>query len=274
MSRIVAVLIALALLSPLAAQEKKKEPPSVPAQALATMSKLNAPAAIDRTFDNPLRDLIDYLGEKFDVTIVINHSAFRSAGLEKLNEQPIKMGKLPNVSLGFYLNQLLSQVNGEYVVRGSALEITTKSAVVSEFHSNFARYVRFPSMNSDLRGGDPDPLSDNGLESSPLPLVHADSTDVPLETFVRSLSDQSGINVVYAKELPALKSKVSLRFTNQPVDQATYLAADMVGATSVRFRNTLYICEPETAKRLEADFDRMIQRQRGAKADAQVRVGK
>ena len=78
------------------------------------------------------------------------------------------------------------------------------------------------------------------------------------------LRAQSGINIIFSNDLPALKTKLTMRFTNQPVDQAVYLAADMAGLNCLRFRNTLYVCPQGTAQRFEDEFERLSRRQVGA----------
>jgi hypothetical protein len=65
----------------------------------------------DRT---PLRDVLQFLSDRYDMTIVIDRAGFRAANVKEAGDQPVKLPPLKDVSLEKVLNMLLAQVKGTF----------------------------------------------------------------------------------------------------------------------------------------------------------------
>lgn len=91
--------------------------------------RLSRPVTLDREYPGvPLRDFLDDLVSRYDLTFIINPVPFKDAGIERPDEQSVRLPKMPGVSLSTLLSYALSQINGTYVVRRDYVEITTRKA--------------------------------------------------------------------------------------------------------------------------------------------------
>src|SRR5262249_45493537 len=80
----------------------------------------------------PLRDALELFSDRYGLDIRVDNKAFEAAGLRDVESRPIKFPRLVGVPLGEALNQVLSQVQGAYVVRRDGVEITTKQRALAE----------------------------------------------------------------------------------------------------------------------------------------------
>ncbi|MBV9123350.1 MAG: hypothetical protein JO112_08335, partial [Planctomycetes bacterium] len=90
-------------------------------------NKLNQPITLDKPIDpnTPLSDALEFLSDKYDITILIDTEAFKSDGVQDISSQGVKLPRMVGVSLATALRLLLSQVGATYIVRRDYLEITT-----------------------------------------------------------------------------------------------------------------------------------------------------
>jgi hypothetical protein len=84
----------------------------------------------------PLKDALEYLSNRYDLTFVINTQAFKEeAEGADIEQTPIALQKMSNVALGTVLRLLISQTppsGGVIVVRHDYLELTTRKRMTEE----------------------------------------------------------------------------------------------------------------------------------------------
>jgi hypothetical protein len=90
--------------------------------------------------------------------------------------------------------------------------------------------------------------------------VDVDAADRPLGEVLKSLSDQSGANVVLDSR-PGKKltdAAVTLKADDVPVETAVRLAAEIGGYSVVRMGNVLFVTTAERADKLRPDADKPV----------------
>src|SRR5262249_25162881 len=153
----------------------------------------------------PLRDVIEFLSDRYDLTILVDKMAFRAAGMEAVDELRIELPRMRGVQLGTVLRMLTDQLSGTYIVHDDHVEFTTLPRTWVE---NWSK----PEMPRD-------PAS--------LRRVNAEFENRPLDQALRELANQSGINIVLdGRVRDQSKNEVTATFTNLPVDTAVQLLAD------------------------------------------------
>jgi hypothetical protein len=97
-------------------------------------NKLAKPVSLEKGFpDNTaLKEALEYLSDRYDVTILVDTQAFKAEGVDAPEDQPIKLPRMTNVSLATVLRLLTAQINGTYLVRRDFIEITTGRRAVAE----------------------------------------------------------------------------------------------------------------------------------------------
>jgi hypothetical protein len=95
---------------------------ALPAQAQAQSrieAKLDTPVSLEKGIDanTPLKDVVEFLRDRYDISIVIDTQAFKAKGVEAVDESPTHLPKLLAVNLGTTLQVLVKQVNGTYEVK-------------------------------------------------------------------------------------------------------------------------------------------------------------
>src|SRR5262249_35712223 len=144
-----------------------------------------------------LRDALDMLSKKFDVSIRIDPGSFIRRGVVEPNEDPFKFYdsqvRLPIVramSLGEVLTDLLAQVNPKgrvtYVAKASHI------AIVPAFIAPFPGQIgieRMPEGAAPVLNPD---LIDEQFVGDP---VSVDYENKPLIEILRELADQTGANI-------------------------------------------------------------------------------
>jgi hypothetical protein len=96
--------------------------------------KLSKPISLDRGIDanTPLKDALEFLTDRYDITILVDTNAFKAEGQEAVEDQPVRLPKMVGVSLGTVLRLLTGQINGTYLIRRDYIEITTGQRAVAE----------------------------------------------------------------------------------------------------------------------------------------------
>lgn len=103
-------------------------------RALQIRDKLNQSVQLDKQIENtPLKDVLDFLSDKYDLTFIIDVKAFdRDNGNKNPEDMMVRLPKMPGVTLGTILRFLLAQIDGTYLIRRDYIEITTNLAATSE----------------------------------------------------------------------------------------------------------------------------------------------
>jgi tetratricopeptide (TPR) repeat protein len=100
----------------------------------ALREKLSEEITLPKGFDanTPLKDALEYLTDRFDLTIILDNRAFEEESPKRrdnVENTPIKLPKMSNVALGTVLRLLVSQIppnGGAVLIRRDFIEITTQ----------------------------------------------------------------------------------------------------------------------------------------------------
>jgi RNA polymerase sigma factor (sigma-70 family) len=185
-----------------------------------------------------LVEALDMIAKRYELTFDVNEKAFAADGTADVLKTPIaEANAIPemNARLGVVLRKVLTRVPAQsgvlYLIRKGHIEITTGAAVRAELGIPAGR-----------------PL---------LPLVWESFEAVPLGHALKVLADATDYNIVLDPRVESkLKTAVSARLYNVPVDTAVRLLADMEGLQPVRLDNVFYVTTPENAARLRAEQDK------------------
>jgi len=191
---------------------------------------LRKPITLEKGIEpnTPLRDALEFLADRYHVTIVVDSQAFDTdLGMKEIESTSVRLPRLNGVRLGAILRLLLDQVNASYLVRPDYIEVTTPARVWQA--------VRVEG------------------ERQRLPLVHAVFERLPLQTALEEVADLTGFNVVVdTRSGERALAKVSATLRNVPVDTAVRLLADLADLQAVLLDNTLYVTTKENARTWEA----------------------
>lgn len=108
-------------------------------KAKQIQEKLSKPVNLEKGIDEntALKDALDFLADRYDLTIIIDAKAFEAIGVAKVEEQPVKLPRMVGVSMATVLRLLLAQVKGDvytgtYLVRRDFIEVTTTYNAAAE----------------------------------------------------------------------------------------------------------------------------------------------
>ena len=194
---------------------------------------LNKPVSLDKGIDrnSPLKDAMEFLADRYDVTILVDEAAFRLEGTEAIGDMPVGLPRVSNVRLQTILQLLCEQVNGSYLVKPDGIEITTRGRTRPE-----------------------DWLSNRNLP----PLVMLKCEHELLESTLKKLEFMTGISVVLDARI-ALKLRqegqadLNITFNNVPLDTAVRLLADMSDLGVVAIDSVLYVTTKNNADELQQE---------------------
>jgi hypothetical protein len=98
--------------------------------------KLDRPVSLEKGIDGntPFREALEFLSDRYDLPIRIDKKAFAS-DLQKIQEIeniPVTLPRMTGVKLDKVLRQLLSQVQGDYVLHRDYVEVTTRQRSLAE----------------------------------------------------------------------------------------------------------------------------------------------
>lgn len=85
--------------------------------------KVDTPAIDANT---PLKDALEFLGDRHAITIVLDIKAFETAGIQKVEEQPVKLAAMKNTALGTVLENLAKQVEGTVTLQKDRVAIVPR----------------------------------------------------------------------------------------------------------------------------------------------------
>jgi hypothetical protein len=210
----------------------------------ALVAKLTGPASIDKPIDNlPLRDVLDALSEQYHVTFVINDKAFNLIGKKTVQDEQVRLQRMPNVTLDAILRNVLPQVNGAVMVRQNHLEVTSLDDAILESRNGLQ--ISFPQEMQ--------------------PLVNVVCEERLLDKVLADLSRQTGRNVILdsrVKDRDRLAVTVSL--LNTPLETATRIIGEMLNLKTVSIDNVLFVTTREYAAELLADDKSATERRKAA----------
>jgi RNA polymerase sigma factor (sigma-70 family) len=204
------------------------------------VAKLNEPVNIDKEIDNtPLKDVLGLLSDMYGVRFIVNVQAFdRDNANRTVEDSPVRLVKMPGVSLRTLLRYVLGQVQGHALVRNDHLEVAPLNEAMTVAYGKPAGRV------SDLRLA----------AQLGAPLVNIAFDRQPLERALADIADQSDRNVVLdARVTDRDKMVVSARLLNAPADTAVRVLAELVNLKSVPLDNVFIVTTREHAAELQAE---------------------
>lgn len=98
-------------------------------------AKLNQRVTLEKGFEanTRLTDALDFLSARFDLTILVDEQAFDAdIGVKEVQNTPVQLPKMVNVTLGTVLRLLLSKIPGTYLIRRDYIEVTTAQRATAE----------------------------------------------------------------------------------------------------------------------------------------------
>jgi hypothetical protein len=226
-----------------------------PARPHQLSIRLQQHVNLDKGIDanTPLRDALEFLGDRYNLTIIVDSKAFEEIGVQRAEEQPVQLPKMVGVSMATVLRLLLAQIKGDeghgtYAIQNDHLLITTTA------HASNAE-----SWTAD--------------SSQPAPTVDVDCVQKPLQDVLYDLRDLSRMNILIdARVADKARTPITATLTKVPADTAVRLLADMGDLRMVAIDNVLYVTSIDNAKELQAQQETRA-RQREAKKKSEAGNG-
>ncbi|MFO0808930.1 MAG: RNA polymerase sigma factor [Gemmataceae bacterium] len=249
-----------------APEAKKGAPPDAVADAkivtrLSTAreirAKLQMPVTIDKPIDNlPLREALEFFGEKYKVSIRIDPVPFLRINPYalpfKLYEQEVRIDSAKGLTLGEVLRGIIAplRVEQNQEVGGGPIENmrltflarNNQVAIVPAFQTP---YGRTPDSEPFI---EPQLLEEQVLGD----WVTVDVQDQPLADVLRDLADQTGANVVLdVRQKEKGKTPVTLTLQQVRLFKALQVLAEMADLKPVPLHNVYFVTDPKNADKLE-----------------------
>lgn len=210
-------------------------PPPAPAPTLSLSQKLSQRIEFDG-FNDPktaLSAALDKLAKRYGVAFDINERAFEMDQIKDVGRTPVAETPIPpmHTTLAKVVRKILLRVPAPsgttYLIRRDVIEITTGTF-----------------QHVEVWGG---------YDGPKFPLVNLELEKTPLEEAVKELANQSGFNVVLDNKAgDKMKTPLTAKMLNTPLDTALRLLADMADMGVVHLDNVLYVTAKENAAALEA----------------------
>jgi len=241
--------------------EQKAPPTDREIQAL-----LQKPAAIKELDNMALRDLLEYLSERYQVPIRIDLTSFarmRIPGAIDLYEKPVKLPLVKGMNVGDILREALAQLDlGPGTERGgSGLGGQVTFRIRNGQIAIVPAYVPFlPSVgNPPGNGDDPTVNLSPGLileqeEGEP---ITVSIEEKPFTEVLQELRRITGANIVLdARQKDKAKFAVTATLNDVRLLAALRVLSDMSDLQPVALNNIYYITSRENAERLQKEIDR------------------
>jgi RNA polymerase sigma factor (sigma-70 family) len=221
-------------------------PPALAAQeprmsAEKLVAKLNEPVIIDKEIENtPLKDVLAFLNDRYGVAFIVNVQAFdRDNANRMVEDSPVRIPRMPGVSMRTLLRYLLGQVQGRVLVRSDHLEVVPlNEAMTVAYAKPSGRYVSEFRLEAQLGAS----------------LVNIASDRQLLERALADIAEQSGRNVVLDTRVTDRdKLVVTTKLLNTPTDTAVRVLAELCKLKSVPLDNVLVVTTREHAAELQAE---------------------
>jgi hypothetical protein len=237
MRRAIAVVVFVAALGALSGAA------SAPPPSLSVPQKLAQRVKFDGFQDTKttLTEALDKLSKLYDVTFDINEKAFAFEQIMDVGRTEIvavnPIPAMKSVRLSTILRKILSRIpapsGATFLVRSDQIEIATGTFLAVEVWGNY--------------------------KGPKLPLVNAALEKCSLEEAVKELAEQADFNVVLDnRAADKVKTPVTAKLLNTPLDTALRLLADMADLRSIHLDNVLYVTTKENAAALQARLDKEL----------------
>jgi hypothetical protein len=188
-----------------------------------------------------LNDALEFLSDRYDLTILVDNNAFAAIGVQKPEETPVQLPRMSGVPLSTVLRLLVGQVKGDvyvgaYQINGGHIEVTTT-------------YHQFMSPHSLAQTGRPN-----------VPRVSIESRGQNLEEAFAYLADITSINVVLDERVRARAQRVTLNaaIRDAPMDTALRILADMAELGVAVADNVFYVTDVENARTMQSAHDKWL----------------
>jgi hypothetical protein len=206
---------------------------------------VSLPKGIDQ--NTPLKDALELLRKQYGLKpVVVNTLAFKTdLQVDSVEDQPVRLPKMSGLRLATVLEKLVEQVQGAHVLRADHIEITT-----------LAR------LQHEVWGTLPPEGSPEAKHRQAIPLVRAAFEQVPLKDALLELAQQTSYNVLLDTRHVADKARQNVAGTlnNVPLDTAVRLLADQLGLEVVELDNVLQVTTSEQARVLRGEQKRLNQK--------------
>jgi len=108
--------------------------PETPTRTKELAGKLSKVVDIERAIQAPLKDVLEFLSDRFDLTLIVDPAAFKALEppVDSVEDVPVRLPRMPGVTLSTVLRLVLSPIGGTYLVRRDYIEITTSREAIRE----------------------------------------------------------------------------------------------------------------------------------------------
>jgi hypothetical protein len=198
--------------------------------------RLAKPVALENGIqaNTSLRDALEFMSDRYDLTIFVNTEAFKAANVEMIEDTPVKLPKMLGVNLGTVLQLLTDQVHGTFLIRPDSIEIVPFERARPEFWQE--KRTLAPTVNAEFAGR-------------------------ALDEALQELSDSSGISVVLdGRAKKKAKVCVTARLNNVSIDTAVLILADMADLRLVVLDNVLYVTTKGNALQVKGWHERQCKK--------------
>lgn len=218
-------------------------------------NKLMERVSIDDPLENvKLRDAIDLLSKRFDVTILVDGRSFSpNMAAVALNapeddtvlDAQVTVPVMKKVRLATVLKHVTDQLNGGYLLYPDHVKFVGTGRLYALTAPTLKNY--YPQQSDD----DPALVSTDEVMRN-IPLVNVSFAEKPLQEALRDVETRANRNIVLAPQAgERAKTPVTARFTNVPVDAAVATLAEMAGLKMARRGNVLLVTTTERAKEFD-----------------------
>jgi hypothetical protein len=232
------------------------------------IAELPKPTKKDVTIDPnfPLRLSLDYLEDLLDVPrIAIDYEAFQIAA-PQVNPNDIMDVKGIKVKAGDWsLEALLEEIGRRtkttYLIRPQGITFVPWSQAHAEVWGS--RGTVEEGDNKDQQKGKSATERGNARKRLMLPLVHANFDQCPLDEALQRLGKSSSFSVVLDVPRAGVKARtaVTALLANVPLDTAVRVLANQGDLKAVRLDNVFYVTTVENAAVLQAEQDKLGERE-------------
>jgi len=248
---VVIAAVALAAAPSVAAPDAKKPAPADDSARIA--EKLLDRVDQERIDKTPLRDVLDNLQQRTELTILLDAKALVQEGVaessEMLENTPVTLPAMKKVRVETVLKLLADQLGADFYIAPDHVKIT--SPTVKDLITGRARPL------PDLYGGE---VMDEQVDRKQIvrtsPYVTTTFKDTAVGEALRDVAARAGRNVVLsAAAADKAQTKVTVGLSNVAFETAAASLAEAAGLRAFRTGNVVVIVTPERARQLESTGD-------------------
>jgi hypothetical protein len=209
-------------------------------------AKLMQRVTLDKPLENvALKDVIEFLSDKYELTILVDGRSFNGAaavalnGADEILNFQINVPVMKNVRLATILKHITDQIDGVVLLYPDHLKIvgTARAATLTN-----------PPAREYQPDGDDSQDSLNDIIRS-IPLVHANFKEVSLQDALREVELRTNRSIVLTPQAgDKARTSITARFTNVPVDTAVATLAESAGLKMARKGNVLLVTTADRAR--------------------------